>query len=129
MYKKNSRISFQFNLNIKNVHLNLLSKIKSETSNDAENLRKLCFEASQKFEDFFARFKVSNQSKLEAIFFSTPSMRRKNEKYKNLLIIDTTFGTNRFRMPMMIGAVVNNEGRTVIVFVALIQGETTADFE
>ena len=122
MYKKNSRISFQFNLNIKNVHLNLLSKIKSETSNDAENLRKLCFEASQKFEDFFARFKVSNQSKLA-------SMRRYYEKYKNLLLIDTTFGTNRFRMSMMIGAVVNNEGRTVIVFVALIQGETTADFE
>jgi len=32
-------------------------------------------------------------------------------------------------MPMMIGSIVSNEGRTIIVFIALISRETAEDFE
>ena len=56
-------------------------------------------------------------------------MREQYKTFKNLLIIDTTFGTNRFRLPLMFGVIVSNMGRSIVAFWALTSSETQEEFE
>jgi len=111
---------------------NLLYKVKDEVfgdpSKDAQNLISLCKGLSDEFEEFFFRYEVDNKQQLKSLFFATPTMREQFKVYSNLLIMDTTFGTNRFHMPLMFGAVVNGLGRTIISFVALTTQETIEQF-
>jgi len=99
-----------------------------DPSQDAENLRTLCTEIKKAFPDFFNKIQSSPKNSLQSLFFSTPAMRTQYQKYKNLLILDTTFGTNRFHMPLMVGVMVNNMGRSVIAFCALTSNETQEEF-
>jgi len=98
---------------------NLLYKAKlnqfGTASSDANKLRILCEEARKKFPSFFYKFKAPNNI-LKSLFFSTPSMRDQYKSYNNLLIIDTTFGTNRFNLPLMVGVIVNSMGRSNVAF-------------
>ena len=56
-------------------------------------------------------------------------MRNQYSYNNNLLILDTTFGTNRFKMPLMVGTLVNNMGRIMLCFFALVAEETSVQFQ
>lgn len=113
---------------------NLLYRIKQEMfgdpSKDAQNLVGLCREAEIQFPNFYFKSKTNPlpENRFSGIFISTPTMRTEYKKYNNLLIIDTTFGTNRFKLPLMLGTMVNNMGRTVLAFFALVASETIDEF-
>jgi len=108
---------------------NTLYKLKNEVFGaaglDAQNLLELCGELKKEFPDFFYKHKISSDNRLSALFFSTPAMRSQYQRYKNVLILDTTFGTNRFKLPLMFGTMINNMGRTIIAFISLISSETS----
>ena len=114
---------------------NCLYKSKIENfekpTSDANNLVFLCQQISQDNDDFFFAHCLSEQSEqmLKAIFVSTPSMNSCFQHYKNLLILDTTFATNRFKMPLFIGIVVNSEGRSALVFFSLLSDEKESSFD
>ena len=103
---------------------NILYKAKQEVfgcpDRDAQNLLELCEAAKKEFPNFYYNFKLKEPEKiLSSIFLATPAMRTQYQKFKNLLILDTTFGTNRFKLPFMIGALVNEMGRTIILLLLL----------
>ena len=115
--------------------VNLLYKVKQDVfgdpSKDAQNLLELCKEAQLQFPNFYYQSNVSPppESRFSSIFISKPTMRTEYQKYKNLLMIDTTFGTNRFKLLHMLGTMVNNMGRNILAFFALISSETIEEFE
>jgi len=112
---------------------NFLYQIKEESFGDpeldAENLKSLCEDIVLHFPEFCIEFKTNHQNKLSSLFFATPGMKDQYSHYNNLLILDTTFGTNRFKMPLMVGTLVNNMGRTVLCFFALVAEETSIQFQ
>jgi len=112
---------------------NLLYKVKEDIFGnpglDASNLKILCEEISQRFSTFYFKFKGDIDNKFCSLFFATAGMKEEYKHNYNLLILDTTFGTNRFKMPLMVESLVNNMGQTVICFFALISEETTLQFQ
>ena len=66
--------------------------------------------------------------KLKGLIFATPLMRELANKFMDLLIMDTTFGTNRFRMKHWTMCGKDNNNRTIIFAEGLIAQETTEQF-
>jgi len=94
-------VELKFDVNLKySSSANMLYKEEREKfgdpSQDAENLRTLCTEIKKAFPDFFNKIQSSFKNSLQSLFFSTSAMRTQYQKYKHLVILDTTFGTNRF---------------------------------
>jgi len=112
------KLKFGFDVDYK-YSANMVYKVIKETfgepTQDAHNLELLCQDIKKNFTEFYFKSQFDKENKLQSIFFSTPSMRKQYDKYSNLLIIDTTFKTNRFHMPLMIGALVNNMGGRLLL--------------
>lgn len=128
------KVKLKFEIDMSYQHsANLLYKVKEDVfgdpADDAENLKTLCEDISKAFPSFYFNYQQKEDSKLSSLFFATGGMRDQYIHYNNLLILDTTFATNRFKMPLMVGGLVNNMGRTVLCFFALVSDETTLSFQ
>jgi transposase-like protein len=55
----------------------------------------------------------------------TPEQRRSCVLYHDCISFDSTFGTNRFRMPLVLFVGVDGEGRTVLLGAGLLADEQT----
>lgn len=61
---------------------------------------------------------------LEAVVFCSSGMIHLYRHYKDMLILDTTFGLNRFNMPLLTLAGVDNNGKTVVFGFAFLKDES-----
>jgi len=83
--------------------LNAQQKIDStlfgNPTEDAETLRKLILNLKAKFPDFLGEIlEDKNTHELKSIFYATSVMKDLAGSFMDLVVIDTTFGTNRFWM-------------------------------
>jgi len=62
--------------------------------------------------------------KLTSLFWMSPIQRELYSKYNDVVILDTTYNTNRFQMMLCIIAVIDNNFKTRIVACAIIEDET-----
>ena len=102
---------------------NLCSKQRvkkfGDPSEDANSLKDLCMKILGNVSGFYFNYKINDKQVLKSLFFSTKSMHEGFKLYNNLLIMDTIFSANRFRMPLLPGTVVDNEGKTMLTFFSL----------
>ena len=73
-------------------------------------------EFGKKSED---KVEKNDKMKLVSFCFMSKRMIKFSRKFSDVIIIDATHKTNRFNMPLLDIAVVNNFGRTITVFFAL----------
>ena len=62
--------------------------------------------------------------KLNSLFWMSPMQRELYNKYNDVVILNTTYNTNRFQMMLCIVTVVDNNYKTRIVACAIIEDET-----
>ena len=62
--------------------------------------------------------------RLSSLFWMSPIQRELYSKYNDVVIIDTTYNTNRFQMMLCVVAVIDNNYKTRIVACAIIEDET-----
>jgi len=62
--------------------------------------------------------------KLNSLFWISPIQRELYSKYSDVIILDTTYNTNRFQMMLCIIAVIDNNYKSRIVASAIIEDET-----
>jgi hypothetical protein len=62
--------------------------------------------------------------RLNSLFWMSPVQRELYSKYNDVVILDTTYNTNRFQMMLCIITVVDNNYKTRIVACAIIEDET-----
>ncbi|CAB4385824.1 unnamed protein product [Rhizophagus irregularis] len=62
--------------------------------------------------------------KLSSLFWMSPVQRELYSKYNDVVILDTTYNTNRFQMMLCILTVIDNNYKTRIVASAIIEDET-----
>jgi len=67
---------------------------------------------------------LSDQGHLKAVVFATKGMISMYHFYKDMIILDTTFGLYRFNMPLLTLSGVKNNGVTVILGFAMLLDET-----
>ena len=75
-------------------------------------MRNLIIRLKEKFPNFFGEIlKDPTTDELKAVIYATSHMKQLANKYMDLLVMDTMFGTNRFRMKhwAMCGKDVHNQ--------------------
>lgn len=114
---------------VANVQANIDSQLFGKPTDDAETLKNLLLELKAKFPHFKGEILEDSVShKLKGLFFATPLMSELAKKFMDLLIIDTTFGTNRFRLKHWTMCGKDNNNKTIIFAEGLIAQETTDQF-
>lgn len=108
---------------VKNAYYRAKMKLFGHASNDAENLVEL-LNILENEQFIYFKKRVSQEGNLEAFVFATHEMLSFYHYYKDMLIIDTTFGLNRFNMPLLTFAGVKNTGESVILGFAVMINET-----
>ena len=107
-----------------------IRKIKNQEfgkpSNDAQELINLLTEDSIKRGYFYKSLIVQNQ--LQKVCFMTSKMIELANKYKDVIILDTTHRCNRFNMPLLDVIVVDNLGRSRTIFIALLDNQKNDSF-
>lgn len=67
--------------------------------------------------------------KLNSLFWMSPIQRELYSQYHDVVIVDTTYNTNRFQMMLCIITVVDNNYKTRIVACAIIEDETLDTYQ
>ena len=68
------------------------------------------------------------ERRLNSLFWMSPNQVDAYERYKDIIIVDTTSKTNQFDMILMLIIVVDNNFRNIIVAAAILEDETEATF-
>jgi len=110
---------------------NQLNKLKTEeigtATDDAKILIKMLKEECDKKGGFY---KVQlDEEKFVGCSFMSKRMRKLLDYFNDVLIIDVTHATNRFNLPFLDVALVNNYGQTSICFFSLMQDQKYQSFE
>jgi len=108
---------------VKNACFKIKSKLFGKANEDARTLIKLLEELKENKMIFFDKLIGHNQN-LRAFLFVTNGMASLYKEYKDIIILDTTLGLNRFNMPVLTIASIDNFGRTVILGFACMENET-----
>ena len=107
-----------------NLHRKIKQKIWGPNTEDANNLYKLALEIKSQNPTNLVEIKVSQDDKLEGFLFSSVNMKTLYNKFKDVILIDTTYRTNRYKMPLVVFGGVNENGKTFILAFGVIQSET-----
>ena len=100
-----------------------------QPAEDAQNIKEILLQLNQKVPNFLGEIlKDESTGKLQALVFSSPLMKELAENFMDLLVIDTTFGTNRFRMKSITLCGKVNNNKTIIFAQGLVCQETKLQF-
>ena len=99
-----------------------------EPTQEAENLKVLLLKLKEEVPDFLGETCADDEGRLKSLVFSTPLMKDLAQNFMDLLVMDTTFNTNRFRMRSLTLCGKDNNNKTSIFAQALLSQETTEQF-
>jgi hypothetical protein len=77
---------------------------------------------------YIYRVKVAADNTLEALFFCKPDDVQKARLYGQMVIIDATYKTNKFRLPLVNIVTVDNNLRTVRIALCFVTSEQTPSY-
>jgi hypothetical protein len=130
-YAKSVRDILFPNDNIKVVDINnLLVKLfnQKRTINDSQELiDQLVFSKATK--GGYLDIKKSDDNRLEALYWSSKDMLDSYQLYSDVVLLDSTYRTNRFSLPLVVISGVTNEGLNTIFAFALISNENQASYD
>ena len=108
-----------------------VDKIKDEefgkASMDAQVLVELLTEDSRERQYFF-KSENSENGVLKNFCFMTPKMLTLANEFNDIFIIDTTHKINRFNLPLLDIILIDNLGRSITCFIAILPDSTEASF-
>lgn len=79
-------------------------------------------------ENFFCRFNVDDEDRLDTIFWSDGISRRDYAMFGDVLAFDTMYRSNVYNKPLLIMAGTNHHSKTTVFAVALLSDETKSTF-
>ncbi|PIA43944.1 hypothetical protein AQUCO_01800179v1 [Aquilegia coerulea] len=78
---------------------------------------------------FFKKIQVNEKKQLTKLFWSDSQSQEDYKLFGDVLMFDSTYRTNRYDMPLVVFAGVNNHRHTVIYALALMNNETIDSYE
>ena len=121
-------ISFDYQ-SVANSQRKVETSLFGNPADDAFQMKQLILKLKDKFPDFLGEILQDSEShELKGLIYATPMQKKLAEIYMDLLVMDTTFGTNRFKMKHWTMCGKDNNNRTIIFAERLITQETTEQF-
>ena len=121
---------FHKNFHYKTIYY-LVNQIKEETlgkaTEDANTLVKLLEEDALKRNGFY-QTKINNNNQLSGFCYMSNRMKIMLEHFSDVVIIDGSHKTNRFNMPFIDIALINNFGKTITCFISLTENQKYESF-
>jgi MULE transposase domain len=77
---------------------------------------------------FWSRFRVDENHRVEAVLFAHPDSLAYLQSYPELLLLDCTYKTNRFGMPLLDIIGIDGSNRSFCIAFAFLRGENTEDY-
>ena len=109
---------------------NYLAKIGGERRNfDAADLLKILKDQKDGDDDFKYDFEVLEGGRLKHVFWMFSSLRHLYQRYHDVVVFDTTYHTNRYKMPCGIFSGVNNHLQTIPFAGCLLHDEKRETFD
>ena len=94
---------------------------------DAQIFTQMLEEDALKYDGFYSSKIVAD--KLEASCYMSKRMRRLLEYFSEVIIVDTSHKTNRFNLPLLDIALINNYGQTCMCYFSLMSNQKFDSFE
>jgi zinc finger SWIM domain-containing protein 3 len=113
---------------VKNTMKRAQKAIFGDPSFDAKNLIEILKKLQKDNYKLEFNYSTCKEGELENLFWATSSMIRNLHYYGDIIICDTTFGMNRFSMPLMLLLGVDHEFCTVCFGFALTRSEESDNF-
>ena len=108
----------------KDIHNPIQKLFPGGRDNDPENLLLILKEKNVSDPDDKYDFCLDQYNRLEHLFCMFGESRRSHVRFSDVLIFDTTYRTNRFKMPLAIFCAVNIHGQTLPIAGGLLRNET-----
>ena len=115
-------------MTIANLQRNVNTEFFGEATADAALLQKRIMKLKQKYPNMLAKIKKNNKNELEGLIYSMPVMKEFAEYFFDLVVLDTTFSTNRFRLKHLSLCGKDNHNKTILFVEGLVSKETTEEF-
>lgn len=109
----------------------LVQKIKKKIwglpQKDAQNLKQLMEEIQKEFPDGLIKMEIDELGQLRNFIFSSHQMKKQYLKFNDILLLDSTYRTNKYRLPLYVIAGVNENSKTFIIGFGFVRSEEKKD--
>jgi hypothetical protein len=109
---------------------NYINKVRNELlgEGDAEALRNYLMRMQQKNDRFFYVIDLDEESRLKNVFWADARSRAAYESFGDVITFDTTYLTNKYKMPFAPFVGVNHHGQSILFGCGLLSNENTDTF-
>ena len=80
------------------------------------------------YQGFWSRFQVDENNRVQAVLFAYPDSLAYVQIYPELLLLDCTYKTNRFGMPLLDIIGIDGSNRSFCIAFAFLRGGNTDDY-
>lgn len=121
----NKKYDYQTVANLqKNVNVGFFG----EPTEDAWLLQDRIKRLQERFPNMLVKIKKNSKNELERLIYAMPSMKNLAEHFFDLVVLDTTFATNRFRMKHLSLCGKDNHNKTILFVEGLVSTESSEEF-
>jgi len=111
------------------LHSKIKQKIWGAKSKDAAQLQSLMLQVKSQFPNSLFEIEADSQNQLKNVVFSSPKMKELFLKFDDVLLMDTTFKTNKYNMSLLVIAGVNEEAKTFLIGFGALRNEETQNMQ
>ncbi|GJJ76560.1 hypothetical protein EMPS_08919 [Entomortierella parvispora] len=104
---------------------NAIQKAKNSAhigGSEAAELHKILQDKTRNDKDWFFATDLDENGRLRRMFWMSPSQRYLYRRYRDVVISDNTYKTNRFGMPLNVIVIIDNAGKSRLVGCSLVSG-------
>lgn len=98
-------------------------KVWGPVERDAQTLKELTEQLKSAFGDCLAEVDSNEENNLRNFVFSSPSMKALYKRFKDIILIDSTYRTNKYRLPLYVIGGVNENSKTFIIGFGVVSSE------
>lgn len=88
------------------LHQKVRKLIFGPSTKDASLLNELCQDLIKKHPNSCIKYQVNDQNQLTSFLFSSETMKSLYQKYNDVVLIDSTYKTNKYKMPLLVFAAI-----------------------
>ena len=98
-------------------------KIWGSSNKDAQNLKMLINHIQTNYPNCLAKIMTNEKNQFQNFIFSSPNMRTLYQKFNDIVLLDSTYRTNKYRLPLFIIAGINENSKLFVIGFGLVLSE------
>ena len=103
-------------------------KIWGPSSRDAQTLMELANQLELSFTDCLIKIQTS-ENQLRNFIFCSSNMKKLYTKFNDIILIDSTYRTNRYNLPLFVIAAIDENSKTFVVSFGIVSSEEAVNVE